>query len=51
MIKIGGGSPHRLKMSSIINISNDFLTIKFDSHDTDILFTSISKIEYFYKER
>ena len=51
MIKIGDGSPYRLKMSSIINISNDFLTVKFDSHDTDILFTSISKIEYFYKER
>lgn len=48
MIKIGAGSPDRLKISSIVNISNDFFTIQFDSHDTDILFSSISKIEYFY---
>ena len=48
MIKIGDGSPDRLKISSIQNISNDFFTIHFDSHDTDILFSSISKIEYFY---
>lgn len=48
MIKIGAGSPDRLKISSIVNISNDFFTIQFDSHDTDILFSSIAKIEYFY---
>lgn len=48
MIKIGDGSPDKLKISSIVDISNDFFTIQFDSHDTDILFSSISKIEYFY---
>ena len=49
-IKIGNGSPDRLKISSITNITNDFFTIKYDSHETNILYTSISKIEYFYWE-
>lgn len=49
-IKIGDGSPDRLKISSITNITNDFFTIKYDSHETNILYTSISKIEYFYWE-
>ena len=48
MIKIGDGSPERLQISSITDISNDFFTIQYDSHETDILYTSISKIEYFY---
>lgn len=48
MIKIGEGSSDGLRVSSIVDISNDFLTIQYDSHDTDILFSSISKIEYFY---
>lgn len=48
MIKIGDGSPDRLKISAIINIGDTFLTIAYDSHQTDVLFTSISKIEYFY---
>lgn len=50
LIKIGDGSPEKLKISSIINITNDFLTIKYDSHETTILYTAISKIEYFYWE-
>lgn len=49
-IKIGDGSPENLKISSIVNITNDFLTIKYDSHETTILYTAISKIEYFYWE-
>lgn len=49
-IKIGDGSPDRLKISSITNITNDFFTIKYDSHETNILYTGISKIEYFYWE-
>lgn len=48
LIKLGQGSPDKLMVSSIVNISNDFLTIQYDSHDTDILFSAISKIEYFY---
>ena len=51
MIKIGDGSPDRLKISSIFNISNDYFSIKYDSHDTDILYASISKIEFFYARR
>lgn len=49
-IKIGPGSPDRLSVSSIINITNDFLTIKFDSHQSNIMYNGIKKIEYFYKE-
>ena len=48
LIKLGQGSPDKLMASSIVDISNDFLTIQYDSHDTDILFSAISKIEYFY---
>lgn len=48
LIKVGDGSLEKIQVSDITNISNDFFTIKYDSHDTDILFTSISKIEYFY---
>ena len=48
LIKLGQGSPDKLMVSSIVDISNDFLTIQYDSHDTDILFSAISKIEYFY---
>lgn len=49
MIKIGDGSLDRLKISAISNISDTFFTITYDSHQaTDILFTSISRIEYFY---
>ena len=50
IIKIGDGSPDKLKISSIINITNDFLTIKYDSHETNVLYTAIMKIEYFYWE-
>ena len=49
-IKIGPGSPDRLTVKSITNITNDFLTIRFDSHQTNIMYNGISKIEYFYKE-
>lgn len=49
-IKLGAGSKDMLKVSDIINISDTFLTIKYDSHETNILYTSILKIEYFYKE-
>ena len=48
LIKIGDGSLERVQISDIVNISNDFFTVRYDSHDTDILFSSISKIEYFY---
>ena len=47
MIKIGDGSPERVKISSIVNITNDFLTVKYDSHETNIMYNSIVKIEYF----
>ena len=50
LIKIGDGSPDKLKISSITDITNDFFTIKYDSHETNILYTAISKIEYFYWE-
>jgi hypothetical protein len=50
LIKVGDGSPDRLKISSIVDITNDFLTIKYDSHETNILYTAIAKIEYFYCE-
>lgn len=46
-IKIGSGSIDNLKKSSVINIADDFLTIRFETHDTDILYSSIVKIEYF----
>lgn len=48
LLKIGDGSLERVQISDIVNISNDFLTVRYDSHYTDILFASISKIEYFY---
>lgn len=49
-IKLGAGSKDMLKVSDIVNISDTFLTIKYDSHETNIMYTSILKIEYFYKE-
>ena len=48
LIKIGDGSPDRLQISSIVDIANDFFTVQYDSHETDILYTAILKIEYFY---
>ena len=49
-IKIGDGSAENLKISSIVDITNDFLTVKYDSHETNIMYTAIAKIEYFYWE-
>jgi hypothetical protein len=48
-IKIGAGSDDNLSISSIVNIEDDFLTIRFESHDVNILYNSIVKIEYFNK--
>lgn len=45
LIKIGNGSD--IKKEDIINITPDYLTIKYDSHITDVMFTAISKIEYY----
>lgn len=47
-IKLGSGS--MLKVTDIINISDTFITIKYDSHETNVFYTSILKIEYFYKD-
>ena len=47
LIKLGAGSLELLKLSAITNITDSFLTIQYDSHRTDILYTAIAKIEYF----
>lgn len=49
-IKLGAGSKDMLKVSDIIKVSDIYLTIRYDSHDTNIFYNSILKIEYFYKE-
>ena len=45
LIKIGSGS--KLKKSNIITITPDFITIQYDSHITDVMFTAIKYIEYY----
>lgn len=45
LIKIGSGST--LKKKNIIDVTPDYLTIKYDSHITDVMFTAIKKIEYY----
>ena len=46
-IKLGPGSDDKLEISSIISINDDFITIQYASHITNILYNAISKIEYF----
>lgn len=45
LIKIGSGS--KLKKNSIITVTPDFITIQYDSHITDVMFTAIKYIEYY----
>lgn len=45
LIKIGNGS--NIKKEDIIDVTSDFITIKYDSHITDVMFTGISKVEYY----
>ena len=35
------------KHISIIDIKPDFITVQFDSHKTDYMYTGIEKIEYY----
>jgi len=35
------------KYISIVDITPDYITVKFDSHTTDYMFTAIEKIEYY----
>lgn len=32
---------------SVIKVTPDYVTVQFDSHRTDIMFSSITKIEYY----
>ena len=45
LIKIGSGS--KIKKDDVITITPDFVTIRYDSHITDVMFSGIKKIEYF----
>lgn len=35
------------KHISVINITPDFITVQFDSHKTDYMYSAIEKIEYY----
>lgn len=45
LIKIGSGG--QIKKHDILSITPDYITIQYDSHVTDIMFSAIKKIEYF----
>lgn len=45
LIKIGGDSD--LNKNNIFKVTPDFITIKYDSHLTDYMFSAIKKIEYY----
>lgn len=45
LIKIGGDS--NLRKKNIADITPDFITILYDSHLTDYMFSAIIKIEYY----
>lgn len=45
LIKIGGDSD--LNKDNIFKVTPDFITIKYDSHLTDYMFSAIKKIEYY----
>lgn len=49
VIKLGPGSNDYLSIDSIIALDDDFLTIEYESHETDIMYNSIIKIEYYYR--
>ena len=35
------------KNTKVVDITNDYVTVKFDSHMTDIMFSAIEKVEYY----
>ena len=45
LIKIGSGG--QIKKHNILSVTPDYITIQYDSHVTDIMFSAIKKIEYF----
>ena len=45
LVKIGGDSD--LTKDNIFKVTPDFITIKYDSHLTDYMFSAIKKIEYY----
>lgn len=45
LVKIGGDSD--LTKDSVLEVTPDYITIKYDSHLTDYMFNAIKKIEYY----